>query len=62
MPRRILDMTHVFQRSAVAAAAYSFICFPLGNAWAQTQDTQHLDEVTITARSLERSDLMVPAV
>ncbi len=61
MPRRNLDMTHVFQRSAVAAAAYSFLSITLGNAWAQMEDAHHLDEVTITARSLERSDLMVPA-
>jgi iron complex outermembrane receptor protein len=54
-------MTHVFQRSAVAAAAYSFLSITLGNAWAQMEDAHHLDEVTITARSLERSDLMVPA-
>ena len=54
-------MTHVFQRSAVAAAAYSFIAITFGNACAQAQDAHHLDEVTITARSLERSDLMVPA-
>jgi iron complex outermembrane receptor protein len=54
-------MTHVFQRSALAAAAYSFLSITLGNAWAQTEDAHHLDEVTITARSLERSDLMVPA-
>jgi len=54
-------MTHVFQRSAVAAAAYSFLSITFGNAWAQVEDAHHLDEVTITARSLERSDLMVPA-
>ena len=54
-------MTHVFQCSAVAAAAYSFLSVILGNAWAQAEDAHHLDEVTITARSLERSDLMVPA-
>ena len=54
-------MTHVFQRSAVAAAAYSFLSVTLANAWAQTQEAHRLDEVTITARTLERSDLMVPA-
>jgi len=54
-------MTHVFQRSAVAAAAYSFLAIGLGHAWAQTADGHRLDEVTITARTLERSDLMVPA-
>ncbi len=54
-------MTHVFQRSAVAAAAYSFLSISLGNVWAQAEDAHRLDEVTITARSLERSDLMVPA-
>jgi iron complex outermembrane receptor protein len=61
MPRRNLDMTHVFQRSAVAAAAYSFFSLSLGSAWAQTEDLHRLDEVTITARNLERNDLMVPA-
>lgn len=61
MPRRNLNMTHVFQRSVVAAAAYSFFSITLGNVWAQTEDAHRLDEVTITARSLERSDLMVPA-
>ena len=54
-------MTHVFQRSAVAAAAYSFLAITCGNAWAQAEEAHRLDEVTITARSLERSDLMVPA-
>jgi iron complex outermembrane receptor protein len=54
-------MTHVFQRSAVAAAAYTFLSITFGNACAQAEDAHHLDEVTITARSLERSDLMVPA-
>ena len=54
-------MTHVFQRSAVAAAVSSLLAIPLSNAWAQTQDAHHLDEVTITARTLERNDLMVPA-
>ncbi len=61
MPRRNLDMTHVFQRSAVAAAAYSFVSLSLSPAWAQTDDIHRLDEVTITARNLERNDLMVPA-
>ena len=54
-------MTHVFKRSAVAAAAYSFLAITCGNAWAQAEEAHRLDEVTITARSLERSDLMVPA-
>ncbi len=54
-------MTHVFQRSAVAAAAYTFLSITFGNAWAQAEDAHHLDEVTITARNLERSDLMLPA-
>ena len=54
-------MTHVFERSAVAAAAYSLFAITLGGAGAQTIDNHHLDEVTITARSLERSVLMVPA-
>ena len=54
-------MTHIFQRSAVAAAAYSFLSISLGHAWAQAEDIQRLDDVTITARNLERSDLMVPA-
>ena len=57
-------MTHVFQRSAVAAAAYSFFSLTLGNAWAQTahtDDVHRLDEVTITARNLEGGGLLVPA-
>ncbi len=54
-------MTHIFQRSAVAAAAYSFLSITLGNAWAQTDEDHRLDDVTITARGLERSNLMVPA-
>jgi iron complex outermembrane receptor protein len=54
-------MTHVFQRSAVAAAAYSFLSISLGNAWAQTEDIHRLDEVTITARNLEATGLLVPA-
>ncbi len=54
-------MTHIFQRSAVAAAAYSFLSITLGNAWAQTDEDHRLDNVTITARGLERSNLMVPA-
>jgi iron complex outermembrane recepter protein len=57
-------MTHVFQRSAVAAAAYSFFSLSLGNAWAQTahsDDVHRLDEVTITARNLEGGGLLVPA-
>ncbi len=54
-------MTHIFQRSAVAAAAYSFLSITLGNAWAQTDEDHRLDDVTITERALERSNLMVPA-
>jgi iron complex outermembrane receptor protein len=57
-------MTHVFKRSAVAAAAYSFFSFTLGNSWAQTpgtDDVHRLDEVTITARNLEAAGLLVPA-
>ena len=57
-------MTHVFQRSAVAAAAYSFFSLTLGHAWAQTagtDDVHRLDEVTITARNLEGGSLLVPA-
>jgi len=60
-------MTHVFQRSAVAAAAYAFLSIALGHAWAQTAQTAHsddlhrLDEVTITARNLDGGGLWVPA-
>lgn len=57
-------MTHVFQRSAVAAAAYSFFSLSLGNACAQaahTDEVHRLDEVTITARNLEGGGLLVPA-
>ncbi len=56
-------MTHVFQRSAVAAAAYSFFSLSFGNVFAQTahtDDVHRLDEVTITARNLEGS-VLVPA-
>lgn len=59
-------MRYVFQRSAVAAATYSFFSLSMGNAWAQTAVTSHtdeahrLDEVTITARNLEGS-VLVPA-
>jgi iron complex outermembrane receptor protein len=58
------QMTHVFQRSAVAAAAYSFFSLSLGNACAQaahTDEVHRLDEVTITARNLEGGGLLVPA-
>ena len=54
-------MTQVFQRSAVAAAAYAYLAIFHGHTWAQTEDAHHLDEVTITARALERRDLLVPA-
>jgi len=54
-------MTQVFQRSAVAAAAYAYLAIFHGQTWAQDQDAHHLDEVTITARALERRDLLVPA-
>ena len=57
-------MTHVFKRSAVAAAAYSFFSLTLSNSWAQTSgtdDVHRLDEVTITARNLEAAGLLVPA-
>jgi len=56
-------MTHVFQRSAVAAAAYSFISLSFGNVYAQTahtDDVHRLEEVTITARNLE-GGVLVPA-
>jgi iron complex outermembrane receptor protein len=57
-------MTHVFQRSAVAAAVYSFFSLSFGNVYAQTahaDDVHRLDEVTITARNLESGSLLVPA-
>jgi iron complex outermembrane receptor protein len=57
-------MTHVFQRSALAAASYSLFSLSLGNAWAQaahTDEVHRLDEVTITARNLEGGGLLVPA-
>ncbi len=57
-------MTHVFQRSAVAAAAYSLFSLSFGNVFAQTahtDDVHRLDEVTITARNLESGSLLVPA-
>jgi len=57
-------MTHVFQRSAVAAAACSLFSLSIGNAWAQTAHTDEvhrLDEVTITARNLDGGGVLVPA-
>jgi iron complex outermembrane receptor protein len=57
-------MTHVFQRSAVAAAACSLFSLSIGSAWAQTahnDEVHRLDEVTITARNLEGGGLLVPA-
>ena len=57
-------MTHVFQRSAVAAAACSLFSLSLGTAWAQTAHTDEvhrLEEVTITARNLDGGSLLVPA-
>jgi iron complex outermembrane receptor protein len=61
-------MKHIFQRSAVAAAIYTLLGTGLGagsgSVAAQTPEPQganHLDEVTITAHTLERRDLMVPA-
>jgi iron complex outermembrane receptor protein len=57
-------MTHVFQRSAVAAAACSLFSLSIGNAWAQTaytDDVHRLDEVTITARNLDGGGVLVPA-
>jgi len=57
-------MKHIFQRSAVAAAAYSFLTATLSTAWAQSaqpEDAHHLDEVTITARALESRGILVPA-
>ena len=56
-------MTHGFQRSAVAAAVYSFFSLSMGNAWAQAvhaDELHRLDEVTITARNLE-GRVLVPA-
>ena len=56
-------MKHVFQRSAVAAAAYSFFSLSIGSALAQSahaDEVHRLDEVTITARNLE-GDVLVPA-
>ena len=57
-------MKHVFQRSAVAAASYALLGATIGVATAQTVATDeapHLDEVTITARSLDHRSLLVPA-
>jgi iron complex outermembrane receptor protein len=56
-------MTHVFQRNAVATAAYSFFSLSMGTVWAQaahTDEVHRLDEVTITARNLDGS-VWVPA-
>ena len=56
-------MTQVFQRSAVAAAAYSFLSLSFGNVFAQTahtDDVHRLEEVTITARNLE-GGVLIPA-
>jgi iron complex outermembrane receptor protein len=58
------QMTHVFQRSALAAVAYLFFSLSLGHVCAQTahtDDVHRLDEVTITARNLDGGGLLVPA-
>ena len=57
-----MQMKHVFQRRAVAAAAYTLLSAGPGLLWAQTNEVaHHLEEVTITARSLEQRSLLVPA-
>ncbi len=61
---RINNMKHVFQRSAVAAAVSIFLTAGFTPARAQStavDDAHHLDEVTITARSLESRSLLVPS-
>jgi iron complex outermembrane receptor protein len=58
------SMKHIFQRSASAAAASAFFTAALNTAWAQSSQpdaAHHLDEVTITARSLESRGILVPA-
>jgi iron complex outermembrane recepter protein len=53
-----------FKCSAVAAAVYALLGSGYGLAWAQSSnsDPEHrLEEVTITARTLESDNLMVPA-
>ncbi len=57
-------MKHIFQRSAVAVAAYALLGASFGVACAQTVATDeapHLDDVTITARSLDHRSLWLPA-
>ena len=53
-----------FKRSAVAVASYTFLASTFSPVWAQTSGgdaVHHLDEVTITARTLEQGGLLVPA-
>jgi iron complex outermembrane receptor protein len=62
--RRELFMKLHFKCSAVAAAVYALLGSGYGLAWAQpsNSDPEHrLEEVTITARTLESDNLMVPA-
>jgi iron complex outermembrane receptor protein len=57
-------MNFHFKRNAVAVATYSFLASTLQTAWAQNvsgEVVHHLDEVTITARTLEQGSLLVPA-
>ena len=57
-------MKHVFHRNAMAAAVFTWLGTSLGAAQAQTtpgDDAHALDEVTITARSLETRGIWVPA-
>ena len=58
----LVHMKDVFQRSAVAAASYALVS-TLGAAWAHTaevEETPHISEVTITARSLDTRNFGEP--
>lgn len=54
-------MKDLFQRSALAAAACTLLGSTVGQAHAQTHDHHALDDITITARSMENRPLLVPA-
>ena len=57
-------MKFIFQRSALAVATHACLGIVCGTVWAQSagnDEAVHLDEVTITARSAQGYDLVVPS-
>jgi iron complex outermembrane recepter protein len=60
---RVVVTKNAFPRHAIAVAAYALLGVVQGGVCAQTahaDELQHLDEVTITARSLESKNFLVP--